>query len=326
MPKLSVLDLSPVLSGLPCEVALRNSIDLAKYADDLGYFRYWFAEHHSMSGIATTSPEIMISQIGSVTKNIRIGSGGVMLPNHSPLKVAENFKTLEALFPGRVDLGLGRAPGTDTATAIALRRSEARVKADHFPEELNELMEYLGDGRGVIKAMPETLREPEIWLLGSSDFSAKLSAELGLPFSFADHFSPMPAGPIVELYRRGFKPSRHLQKPKVMIGTHIICADTDEEARRLSVSSDYSFYQLRQYGKSVPLISVEEAEANFSMGDINIMRSIGMKKFVGSPQTIKEKLSVLLDETHPDELIITSFIYDHEARKKSYQLVQEVLS
>ena len=322
--KLSVLDLSPVMSGFTPDVALKNSIELARYTDGLGYYRYWFAEHHSMEGIATTSPEIMISQIGVVTKNIRIGSGGIMLPNHSPLKVAENFKTLEALFPGRVDLGLGRAPGTDMATAFALRRSQDRVKADHFTEELAELIDYLGEGRGSIKAMPETAFKPEIWLLGSSDFSARLAAQLGMPFSFADHFSHLPAKPIVDLYRDSFKPSSYLTKPKVMLGAHVICAETDKEAKRLSVSSDYSFYQLRQYGKSVPLISVEEAEANFSEGDMNIMRSIGMKKFVGSPATIKEKLGGLIEETGADEVIVTSFIYDAEDRKNSYRLLKEI--
>lgn len=320
--KLSVLDLSPVVQEKSPSNALQESLELAKFVDELGYYRYWFAEHHGMEGIATTSPEIMIAMVAQATSRLRVGSGGVMLPNHSPLKVAENFRTLEALFPGRIDLGLGRAPGTDLKTALALRRHESRIKADYFTEELEELRSYLDQGYQDIKAMPETKGQPDIWLLGSSDFSARLSAKLGLPFSFADHFSNLPAKPILDLYRDSFI-SHQGSKPHTMLGAHIICANTDEEARRLALSSDYSFYRLRMYGKSEPLLSPLEVEHLLGPSEKEKIRALGMKKFVGSPATIKEKILAFQEEAQFDELIITSFIHDFQARLNSYDLLHK---
>lgn len=322
--KLSILDLSPVEEDLDASKALKNSLELSELADDIGYNRYWFAEHHSMNAIATTTPEIMIAQVASRTKNLRVGSGGVMLPNHSPLKVAESFKTLLALFGDRIDLGLGRAPGTDMKTAMALRRSKDRVQADYFTEELHELREYLGEGLNGIKAMPETNLKPEIWLLGSSDFSANLAAKLGLPFSFADHFSPYPAKPIVDLYRGEFNASGAYKSPNIMLGSHIICAETDEEADHLALSSDYSFYQLRKFGKSQPLIDPTKLKKEFSEEDRKLMREIGMKKIVGSPETVKKQIEKIKKETNLNELIVTTFIYGQKERLKSYELLQKI--
>src|SRR5580704_8616236 len=233
---LSVLDISPVPSGSSSSDALRNTLDLAKLTDALGYRRYWLAEHHNTALIASTSPEILIGHVADVTQRIRVGSGGVMLPNHAPLKVAETFRMLEALHPGRVDLGLGRAPGTDSLTALALRRSREAMNADDFPQQLSELMAFLGPGFPEghpfhhVKAMPEDVPSPEIWLLGSSDFSAQLAAQRGLRFAFAHHIQPEPAVRALRMYRDFFRASAALAKPEVLIGMSVLVADTEKRA------------------------------------------------------------------------------------------------
>ena len=324
--KLSVLDLSPVIAGQKPMEALKSTIELAQKIDQLNYLRYWVAEHHGMRGIATSSPEVVMSHLAQQTKKLRIGSGGIMLPNHAPLKVAENFKTLEAFHPGRIDLGIGRAPGTDSRTAVALRGSEKHLRADDFPERLIELMDYLGsEERGGVLAMPTIDTYPEIWLLGSSDFSARLSAQLGLPFSFADHFSHLPARPVVEMYRSLFKPSAFLKEPRVMLGAHVICADTQEEANDLALSSDHSFFELRQRGMSVPLESPARVkQMGFRREGVKDISDMGPKKFVGSLNTLKEIFVPYLEDVGVDEVIITSFIYDKEARIRSYELLNQL--
>ena len=238
--KLSVLDLSPVPSGSTSAEALRNTLDLARFAEELGYTRYWLAEHHNTRLIASSVPEVMIGHVANVTKRIRVGSGGVMLPNQAPLKVAEAFHMLEALHPGRIDLGLGRAPGTDPLTVLALRRG---MNDEDFPEALFELLSFLSGGFPAnhpfhrVRAMPDDIPAPEIWLLGSSDFSARLAAARGLGFAFAHHISPEPAIPALRFYLENFRPSQFLAEPKAMIGVSVVCADTDERARELRAPS-----------------------------------------------------------------------------------------
>src|SRR5579884_3057794 len=263
---LSVLDLSPVASGSTGAQALRNSLDLARLADELGFTRYWVAEHHNMPAIASSAPEIMIGQIAAVTRRIRVGSGGVMLPNHAPLMVAERFKALEALFPGRIDLGLGRAPGTDPATSYALRRRQGISEDDDFLDRFNELM--LLEARGFpaghpfanVRAMPADVPLPPIYLLGSSDYSAQLAGHIGAAFAFAHHFANFDAVEAMRLYRDTFKPSPAHEKPYAILATHVVCADTDEEAERLAHTVDLNIVR-RSKGEYLPLASPEEAAA-----------------------------------------------------------------
>ena len=237
---LSVLDLSPVSTGSTSAQALRNTVDLAQLTDELGYTRYWLAEHHNTRLIASSVPEVMIGHVANATKRIRVGSGGVMLPNHSPLHVAEAFRVLEALHPGRIDLGLGRAPGTDTVTALALRRSRQDVFSDEFPQQLDELLGFLSDDFAEehpfrhVKAMPMDVGTPEIWLLGSSDFSAQLAAKLGLGFAFAHHIQPSPAIAALRMYRDYFRPSKYFAEPKALVAVSVVCADTDERAAEIA--------------------------------------------------------------------------------------------
>ena len=307
--------------------ALRNSLDLAQLCDRLGYVRYWVAEHHNMPAIASSAPDIMIGQIAAVTQNMRIGSGGVMLPNHAPLMVAERFKVLEALFPGRIDLGLGRAPGTDPATSYALRRRQGINEEDDFLERFQELM--LLETRGFpaghpfhnVKAMPADVPLPPIYLLGSSDYSAQLAGQIGAAFAFAHHFATFPADEAMKLYRDSFKPSISHKVPLAILGTQVMVADTDEEAERLALTFDLNTVR-RAKGEMKPLASPEEAAA-FDYTPVNRARiAQGRNRIaVGSPKTVKEKLSALIDSTKADELMVTSMIFDHTARKRSYELL-----
>src|SRR5690349_8718971 len=266
MIPLSILDLSPVSAGSTAAQALRNSLDLARAADDLGFARYWVAEHHNLPAIASSAPDIMIGQIAAVTKRMRVGSGGVMLPNHAPLMVAERFKVLEALYPGRIDLGLGRAPGTDPATSYALRRRQGISEEDDFLERFNELM--LLETRGFppghpfhnIRAMPAETPLPPIYLLGSSDYSAQLAAHIGAAFSFAHHFATFPAEEAMRLYRDNFRPSAAHAKPYAILGCAAVCADTDEEADHLAKTIDLNLVR-RNKGEYLPLASPDEAAA-----------------------------------------------------------------
>ncbi|WP_398472690.1 LLM class flavin-dependent oxidoreductase [Tardiphaga sp.] len=327
MIPLSILDLSVVTTGTPPSQALRNSIDLATHADGLGYVRYWLAEHHNLASVASPAPEIMIGQIAAATSRIRVGSGGVMLPNHAPLMVAERFKMLEALFPGRIDLGLGRAPGTDGATAYALRNRMAGREGDDFLERLSELL--LWETRRFpenhpynnVVAMPNDVPLPPIWLLGSSDFSSDLAAQVGMGFAFAHHFASHDAADAMVHYRARFKSSAWLQAPQAILAVAVICAETDEEAERLASSADLNRLR-RDRGEYAPLPSVEEALA-YPYSDaekVKITRNRS-RLFVGSPATVKEKLQPLIAQCQPDELMVVTAMFDHDARKQSYSLL-----
>src|SRR5579863_1758794 len=262
---LSVLDISPVPSGSSSSDALRNTLDLAKLTDALGYRRYWLAEHHNTALIASTSPEVMIGHVADVTQRMRVGSGGIMLPNHAPLKVAETFRVLEALHPGRIDLGLGRAPGTDSLTALALRRTRQALDADDFPARLEDLLHFLDHGFPAnhpferLRAMPDDVPMPEIWLLGSSDFSAVLAAQMGLRFAFAHHIQPAPAVAALRLYHQHFQPSEYLAKPEALIGVSVVCADTDEQARELARPLQLTLLRFRT-GRMGRFPTIEEAK------------------------------------------------------------------
>jgi luciferase family oxidoreductase group 1 len=330
MVALSVLDLSPVASGSTGAVSLRNSIDLAQLAERLGYTRYWVAEHHNLPSVASSAPEIMIGQIAAATSHMRVGAGGVMLPNHAPLMVAERFKVLEALFPGRIDLGLGRAPGTDPVTSYALRHRQTE-KGDDFLERFQELL--LFERRGFpedhpyakVYAMPKDVALPPIWLLGSSDYSAQLAAMVGMGFSFAHHFSDFDAtGPMLA-YRQQFRPGA-IEKPYSIIGCAIVCADTDEEALRLSSTLDLNWVR-RARGEYLPLASPEEALAfPYTPVDLERIKHRRSRLFVGTPKNVRQKLTALVEATQADEVMATTMIYDHAARRHSYELLAEAFS
>jgi luciferase family oxidoreductase group 1 len=332
MVPLSILDLSPVSANSTAAQALRNSLDLARHADGLDFRRYWVAEHHNLPAIASSAPDIMIGQIAAVTKNLRVGSGGVMLPNHAPLMVAERFKVLEALFPGRIDLGLGRAPGTDPATSYALRRRQGISEEDDFLERLNELM--LLETRGFpsghpfhnVRAMPSDVPLPPIYLLGSSDYSAQLAGHIGAAFSFAHHFADFDAAEAMRLYRDSFKPSVSHEKPFAILATHVVCADTDTEAERLATTVDLNFVR-RAKGEFQPLSSPDEAAAyDYTPIDRARIARNRERVAVGSPATLKARLMPLIERTKADELMITSMLFDHTARKRSYELLAEVFA
>jgi len=327
--KLSVLDLSPVPSGFTSRDALLNTLDLAKLADELGYTRYWLAEHHNTPLIASSSPEIMIAEVANVTRRMRVGSGGIMLPNHSSLKVAETFRVLQALHPDRIDLGLGRAPGTDPITALALRRSREAVNADDFPQQLDELLAFLKGEQPKtavfqqIRAMPDDVLPPDIWILGSSDYSAKLSAQWGLRFAFAHHIQPEPAVSALNFYRQNFQPSRWLKEPQSMIGVSAVCADTDERAEELARSLELTLLRFRT-GKRARLPTVEEAtDYPYTAVERAIMQESRARFFVGSPQTVREQLTNLAQRCGTREIMITTMIHDHAERRHSYELLAE---
>src|SRR5690242_3054666 len=329
MPNLSVLDLSTVTTGTPPSKALRNTIDLARHADRLGYSRYWLAEHHNLSSVASPSPDLMIGQIAAVTERIRVGSGGVMLPNHAPLVVAERFKMLEALFPGRIDLGLGRAPGTDGATAHALRSRLDRRDGDDFLERLSELV--LWETRGFpeghpynnVVAMPDDTPLPPIWLLGRSDYSSELAAQVGMGFAFAHHFASYDAVAAMTNYRSHFKSSGWRDTPHGILAVAAVAAETDAEAEKLASSMDLNRLR-RDRGQYLPLPSVEEALAyHYSEAErASVMRNRS-RLFVGSPATIMTKLQPMIAASQPDELMIITAVYEHDARKKSYSLLAD---
>jgi luciferase family oxidoreductase group 1 len=329
---LSVLDLAPVPEGSTPAQALGNALDLARHAEALGYGRVWVAEHHNMSGIASSSPPVLIAHLAAGTDRIRLGSGGVMLPNHAPLVVAEQFGMLEALHPGRIDLGLGRAPGTDGLTAAALRRNrDPFSNEDDFPAQLAQLRGFLRgelpreDPLHRIKAVPNNGYEPAIWLLGSSGFSAQLAGELGLPFSFAHHFSADNTVPAVELYRASFKPSDVLQRPYVMLGAAIVAAGDDAEAEFLNGPNVLQFLRLRQ-GHPGLLPTPEEAErALRDPGAQRFAESRRASQIVGGPATVRRGIEELLARTNADELMVTSVVHDHAARKRSYELIADVV-
>lgn len=326
---LSVLDLSPIDSGSTSTQALQNTLDLARRVDQLGYTRYWLAEHHNTSMLASSSPEIMIASVAQATNHLRVGSGGVMLPNHSPLRVAESFRVLEALHPGRIDLGIGRAPGTDQVTALALRRSEEALGADDFPQQLAELLAFAGEGfpdghpfRSV-SASPSDVVLPPIWLLGSSGYSAQAAAALGVGFAFAHHINPLAALPAIRAYREQFQPSERLKEPKVIFATSVVCAETDERAEELAASMRLVWLRL-QRGRTGPLPTPEEALAYpYTAAERAQMQTYNSRLTAGSPATVHAKLRKLVEQSGADELMIGAFIPGHENRVRSYELLAE---
>jgi luciferase family oxidoreductase group 1 len=325
---LSVLDLAPVEHGQTATQALTATLRLAQCAEQLGFTRFWVAEHHNMPGIASAAPPVLIGAVAAATSRIRVGSGGVMLPNHAPLVVAEQFGTLAALHPGRIDLGLGRAPGTDQATAAALRRGP--FGPDDFPEQLGELACFLAgewpDGHpyGAIAAIPRPDQPPPIWLLGSSGYSAQLAGMLGLPFAFAHHFSAANTVPALELYRSSFRPGRALQQPYAMVCVQVVCADTDVAARRLALPAALSFLRLRQ-GSPGPLPTPDEAEAHpWSSAEREWIAERWRDQAVGGPDTVRSALAGLLDRTAADELMITTQVYAPQDRLASLELTRSL--
>jgi luciferase family oxidoreductase group 1 len=316
----SILDLSPVPQGATASVALRNSLDLAQHAESWGYHRFWLAEHHNMPGIASAATSVVIAHVAGGTKNIRVGSGGIMLPNHSPLVIAEQFGTLAALFPGRIDLGLGRAPGTDQLTARALRRDLAAT-TDRFPEDVLELQHYfeIPNPGEKLRAFPGAGLQVPVWLLGSSLYSAQLAAHLGLPFAFASHFAPADMLDALRLYRQLFKPSKQLARPHAMLGINVIIADTDAEARRHFTSLQQSFTNLRRGTPGQIPPPIDDIDSFWSPAEkANASQTLAVSA-VGSSETVAHSLQNFIDVTHPDELILTAHIYDHQARLNSFQ-------
>ena len=329
MLPLSVLDLSFVNAGATPADALQDSLALARHVDGLGYHRYWLAEHHALASVASPAPEIMIGQVAAATKHLRVGSGGIMLPNHAPLMVAERFKLLEALFPGRIDLGLGRAPGTDGITARALRRREDAREGDPFLERLQELL-YFGSGEfpaghpfAEIEVMPAGVPLPPIFLLGSSDYSGALSARIGTGFAFAQHFGSSDGAEVLRAYRRQFQPSRLGERPHAILALAAVCAETDEEAERLAMSPRLATLR-RERGMYSPIPSLDEAESYaYSESERMRMERGRARLHVGSPETLRAKLAALADEAQVDEIMIVSSVHDQAARRRSYALIAE---
>ncbi|XRQ12518.1 LLM class flavin-dependent oxidoreductase [Actinomadura welshii] len=316
----SVLDLAPVVSGGTSAQALRNTLDLARRTERLGFHRYWLAEHHAMPGIASSATAVLIGQVAAATSAMRIGSGGVMLPNHAPMVVAEQFGTLEALYPGRIDLGLGRAPGTDQATALALRRSPEALSVDDFPEQVIELRGYFGADS---KVTPAAGNEPPIWLLGSSGYSARLAGLLGMPFAFAHHFSAANTEPALKLYRESFRPGA-LDAPYSMIGVAVTAAESDERARELAAPQALSFLLLRR-GAPGPLPSPEEAAAYpYTPLERQMIDSRLAEQVVGGPETVRKDLDALIERTAVDEVMVMTQVHDHADRLRSYEILAEL--
>lgn len=321
----SVLDLAPVQTGNTPADSFRNTLDLAQHAEKWGYKRFWLAEHHNMPGIASAATSVVIGYVAGGTSTIRVGSGGVMLPNHAPLVIAEQFGTLESLYPGRIDLGLGRAPGSDQNTARALRR-KLGSDGDTFPRDLMELQGYFRAATPgqAVQAVPGAGLDIPIWLLGSSDFSARLAAELGLPFAFASHFAPDYIHAALQLYRSGFKPSATLDRPHVMLGINVFAADTDDEAQRLFTSLQQQFLNLIRGtpGKLPP--PVESMEWEWAPHEKAYIERTMRFSVVGSSETVRTGLEALIAETAPDEIMATAQIHDHAARLRSFELLTEV--
>ncbi|GAB3515313.1 LLM class flavin-dependent oxidoreductase [Phytohabitans suffuscus] len=324
---LSVLDVAPVAAGASSGDALRATTDLARAVERMGYHRFWVAEHHNMPAIASSAPAVLIAHLAAATSTMRVGSGGVMLPNHAPLVVAEQFGTLAALHPGRIDLGIGRAPGTDQATALALRRTMEGLSAEQFPQELAELINmFTGDQPRRIVATPGLGEEPAVWLLGSSGFSAQLAGILGLPFAFAHHFSAANTLPALALYRENFRPSRWLDEPYAMVAVATVCADTDERAQWLARPSALSFLRLRQ-GRPQALATPEEAAAYpYTEMEREFMAERWDGQAIGSPQTVRRALEDLQAKTHANELMLTALVYGVEDRIRSFELARKALT
>ena len=324
MVPISVLDLSPVTEGSDVRQSLKNTLDLARHAERLGFNRYWLAEHHNMPGIASAATSVVIGHVAAGTSTIRVGSGGIMLPNHSPLVIAEQFGTLAALHPGRIDLGLGRAPGTDMATARALRRN--LEGADNFPQDVVELIDWFKpavEGQRV-RAVPGEGQEVQVWMLGSSTFGAQLAAILGLPYSFASHFAPAELEPALDIYRERFQPSQHLDRPFAMPALSVYAAPTDEEARLLFTSQQQAFVNLRsgRPGKLPPPIA--DYERTLDPAARAMLAHALSAAVVGSPETVKRGIEAFARRTNADELMVTSHVFDHAARVRSFEILADV--
>ncbi len=328
--KVSVLDLSPVSEGVGGPRTLKNTLELARLADDLGYERYWLAEHHSLPSVASSAPEVMIGRVAAETSRIRVGAGGIMLPNHAPLRVAETFRVLEALHPGRIDLGIGRAPGTDPVTAQALRRSG---EGQEFPEQFSQLLAFAGQEPGFpedhrfrnVRAMPDDVELPPIWLLGSSGYSAQAAGEMGLGYAFASHFGPgEPEGPM-RAYRDSFAPSPSFASPSGLVAASVICAEDDDRARELASSMELVWISMN-YGRPTPLPSPEDALAHeYSGAERRIAEAHRANQIVGGPESVRWQVEELADKTSADEIVVTTAVYDHAERLRSYERLAEVL-
>lgn len=324
MTPFSVLDLCPIIRGGDATQALANTLDLAQHAERWGYRRYWLAEHHNMVGIASAATSVVIGHVAAGTSTIRVGAGGVMLPNHAPLVIAEQFGTLAALFPGRIDLGVGRAPGTDPLTSRALRRDQ--TNADSFPQDVVELESYFREATPdqKIRAVPGVGLKVPIWILGSSMFGAQLAAMLGLPYAFASHFAPDDLMGAIEHYRKHFQPSDALAKPYVMLGVGVFAAETDREAEKLFTSLQQAFVNLRR-GKMGPLEApIESMDGIWTALEKEQLSRAFSCSFVGSQETVREGLRAFIKRTTPDEIIATSQIYDHAARLRSFEMLAQI--
>lgn len=326
---LSVLDLAPVPSGTTASQALRRTVDLARLADRLGYRRYWFAEHHGMSSVASSAPEILIGHIAAATQRLRVGSGGIMLPNHAPLKVAETFRTLAALFPERIDLGLGRAPGSDQQASRALRA----IDGHRFPALLSELLAFCGRaefGQGhpfrTVRAVPDDVPLPPVWILGSSGASAQLAGSAGMGYSFASHFSPAPASPAFNAYRDSFAPSPQFPRPHAILGVAAVCAETDEQADTLATTMDLAWLRIGR-GEFLPLPSPEEAQAYpYSEGERAAIREYRERTVIGRPEVVRARIETMVRDSGADEVMVVTNLYDHAARLRSYELLAAVFA
>ncbi|MDI1268779.1 MAG: LLM class flavin-dependent oxidoreductase [Polaromonas sp.] len=317
----SVLDLSPIVEGGDAAQSLRNTLDLAQHAERWGFQRYWLAEHHGMAGIASAATAVVMAHVAGGTSRIRVGAGGIMLPNHSPLVIAEQFGTLESLFPGRIDLGLGRAPGSDQATARALRR-DLNADPNEFPQDVVELMHYfepVSEGQRV-RAVPGAGLKVPVWILGSSLFGAQLAAQLGLPFAFASHFAPAQMMQAIEVYRGRFRPSEQLARPYVMLGFNVFAADSDEQAQLLSSSMQQAFVNLRSGRPSRLQPPVAGYEERLTPPERAILEQTLSCSAIGAPTTVRHALEAFVARTGADELMITSQIFDHKARLRSYEI------
>ncbi len=326
MIPLSVLDLSPIVQGGDAAQSFRNTLDLAQHAERWGYRRYWLAEHHGMPGIASAATSVLIGHVAGGTRSIRVGAGGIMLPNHSPLLIAEQFGTLASLYPGRIDLGLGRAPGSDALTARALRRNLSN-DADEFPRDVVELMDYFApDSRNPVHAVPGQGLNVPVWILGSSLFGAQLAAALGLPYAFASHFAPQQMMQAVALYRANFRPSAQLAKPYVMLGFNVFAADSDEEAALRATSMQQAFVNLRSGRPSRLPPPVRDYASHLAPAEKALLDSVLSCSAIGAPHTVRASLNAFIERTGADELMITSQIFDHGARLRSYEITSGLLS
>ncbi|MEO6214277.1 MAG: LLM class flavin-dependent oxidoreductase [Vicinamibacterales bacterium] len=323
MIPLSILDLAPIGEGRTAADALRDSLDLARHAERWGYRRYWLAEHHNMTGIASAATAIVIGHIAAGTHTIRVGAGGIMLPNHAPLIVAEQFGTLESLFPGRIDLGLGRAPGTDQTTARALRRTLAS-NPDEFPQDLLELISYFHPAEGqTVRAVPGVGLKVPLYILGSSLFGAQVAAAFGLPFAFASHFAPAMMIQALQVYRDNFRASAELQKPYVILGMHVVAADTDDEARHLWTSTQAGFLELRR-GNPGPLPAPSRSFELHALDHLQLQDTLSCAA-VGSPVTVDRAIRAFVERTGADEIMAIAQIYEHAARLRSYEIAAAVI-